>query len=171
MAREKLPVPLPFEELMRRHDREVMRFLLRVTGNRDDAADLFQETWLRAYRAYPRLAPDADARPWLYAIATNLCRNRARDGARRARVIAPQSRDGVADSVEKLNRATNENEAYAAIRLREQLAALPMKQRQALYLRYFAGLDYDEIGAAMNCSEMAARANVSQAARKLKADQ
>lgn len=57
MAHEKLPVPLPFEELLQRHEREIMRYLLRVSGDRDDAADLFQETWLRAYRAYLRLHP------------------------------------------------------------------------------------------------------------------
>ncbi len=87
MAREKLQIPLPFEQIMQRHEREILRYLLRVSGNGADAADLFQETWLRAYRAYPRLEPDSEVRPWLYAIAVNLCRNRARDGARRARVI------------------------------------------------------------------------------------
>ena len=85
MAREKLQLPLPFDQIVQRHEREIMRYLLRVSGNREDAADLFQETWLRAYRAYPRLEPESDVRPWLYAIAGNLSRNRARDGARRAR--------------------------------------------------------------------------------------
>ena len=54
------------------------------------------------------------------------------------------------------------------MRLRELVAALPAKQREALHLRYFAGLDYVEIAAAMDCSEQAARANVSQAMRKIK---
>src|ERR671914_750039 len=89
MAYEKLPVPLPFEELLQRHEREIMRYLLRVSGDREDAADLFQETWLRAYRAYPRLDSESAVRPWLYAIATNLCRNRKRDSVRRARVVVP----------------------------------------------------------------------------------
>ena len=43
---------------MQRHEREIMRYLLRVLDNGEDAADLFQETWLRAYRAYPRLEPE-----------------------------------------------------------------------------------------------------------------
>ena len=73
-------LPLPFDEIMRRHEHELLRYLLRVTANREDALDLFQETWLRAYRAYPRLRPESRVRPWLYAIAVNLCRNRARDG-------------------------------------------------------------------------------------------
>ena len=96
MAHKKLHVPLPFEAIMQRHEREIMRYLLRVTSDPEDAADLFQETWLRAYRAYPRLEPESDARPWLYAIASNLCRNRARDGARRARVIVPDNEESTA---------------------------------------------------------------------------
>ena len=169
MGREQLHLPPPFEELMRRHEQEIMRFLLRATGDREDAGDLFQETWLRAYRAYPRLAPDADARPWLYAIAANLWRNRARDRARRARVIVAQMPEHSRRREQNRRRAAHENDGYAAIHLRQLISALPRKQREALYLRYFAGLDYAEIGAAMQCSAQAARANVSQAARKLKA--
>ena len=166
MAREKLHVPLPFEQIIQRHEREIMRYLLRVSGNRDDAADLSQETWLRAYRAYPRLQPESDVRPWLYAIAINLCRNRARDGARRARVIVG---DNEGNTVGRHHRFLDENEGYAAVHMREMIADLPTKQREALHLRYFAGLDYAEIAGAMGGSEESARANVSQAMKKLKA--
>jgi RNA polymerase sigma factor (sigma-70 family) len=54
------------------------------------------------------------------------------------------------------------------VHLRELLAALPARQREAMQLRYFAGLDYEEIAAAMGGSQESARANVSQATRKLK---
>ena len=85
---KKLALPPPFEEALSRHEREIMRFLLRMTRDQNDALDLFQETWLRAYRAYPQLDSEQGLRPWLYRIATNLCRNRARDNMRRARVIS-----------------------------------------------------------------------------------
>jgi len=169
MTHPKLQLPLPFEQIMRRHEREIMRYLLRASGDREDAADLFQETWLRAYRAYPRLEPDSEVRPWLYAIAVNLCRNRARDGARRAAVIvADDEGNPAADRIGKAHRSHNESDGYAAVRLRELMSALPTKQREALQLRYFAGLDYAEIAAALDCSQEGARAHVSQAARKLK---
>ncbi len=169
MAHVKLRVPRSFEEIMQRHEREILRYLLRVSGNRDDAADLFQETWLRAYRAYPRLELDSEVRPWLYAIAGNLCRNRARDGARRARVIVSiDEKHPPAERTGSAQREFNENAGYAAVRLRELIASLPAKQREALHLRCFAGLDYAEIAAAMDCSDQAARANVSQAMRKIK---
>jgi RNA polymerase sigma-70 factor (ECF subfamily) len=169
MAHEKLHITRSFEEIMQHHEREIMRYLLRVSGDREDAADLFQETWLRAYRAYPRLGPESDVKPWLYAIATNLCRNRARDGVRRARVIVADNKESSAgDTIGKARRFPNENEGYAAVHIRELISHLPIKQRQALHLRYFAGLDYAEIATAMGCSQESARANVSQAMRKLK---
>lgn len=170
MARRKLQLPISFEQIMQRHEREIMRYLLRMSGNRADAADLFQETWLRAYRAYPRLKPESDVRPWLYAIALNLSRNRARDGARRTRVIVPEDQKNPA-AIRKSggHRALDENDGYAAVHLRDLMSALPARQRQAVHLRYFAGLDYSGIAAAMNCSQDNARANVSQALKKLRA--
>jgi RNA polymerase sigma-70 factor, ECF subfamily len=170
MPHKKLHVPLAFEAIMERHEREIMRYLLRVLSDPDDAADLFQETWLRAYRAYPRLEPESDVRPWLYAIASNLCRNRARDGARRARVIVTDDEEStVADGISEHSGSLHENEGYAAVHVREMISDLPPRQRQALHLRYFAGLDYAEMATAMGCSEDSARANVSQAMKKLKA--
>jgi RNA polymerase sigma-70 factor (ECF subfamily) len=162
-------LPLPFDEIMRRHERELMRYLLRVSGNREDALDLFQEIWLRAYGAYPRLQPESQVRPWLYAIALNLCRNRARDGARRARVIVANTKDRPADDqLGRLDRRSCGNDGYAAIRFRELVSALPERQREALRLRYFSGLAYGEIAEIMHCSEENARANVSQALKKFK---
>ncbi len=169
MAPKKLQIPLPFEQIMQRHEREILGYLLRVSGNREDAADLFQETWLRAYRAYPRLEPESEVRPWLYAIAVNLCRNRARDGARRGRVIvAVEEKNSAGERSGHVHHRFRENDGYAAVRMRELIASLPPKQREALHLRCFAGLDYAEIAAAMDCSEQGARANVSQAIRKIK---
>jgi RNA polymerase sigma-70 factor (ECF subfamily) len=155
---------------MRRHEREIMRYLLRVLGDRDDAADLFQETWLRAYRAYPGLDSESAIRPWLYAIATNLCRNRARDSARRARVIVTDNDQlPTAETIGNDHRFDHENEGYAMVRMRELISDLPTKQQQALRLHCFAGLGYVAIASALGCSEDSARANVSQAMRKLKA--
>ena len=170
MAQPELRIPLRFEEIMQRHEREIMRYLLRVSGDREDAADLFQETWLRAYRAYPRLDSGSVVRPWLYAIATNLWRNRARDSARRGRVVVSDNeQQPAAELIAKDHRFDHENEGYAAVHLRELISDLPAKQQRALHLRYFAGLDYAEIAKALDCSEESARANVSQAIKKLNA--
>jgi RNA polymerase sigma-70 factor (ECF subfamily) len=163
----KLALPPPFEEALSRHEREIMRFLLRMTHDREDALDLFQETWLRAYRAYPQLDSEAGLRPWLYRIATNLCRNRARDQARRARVISNGS-DPTGGEHGSSAAAVADGHA-GALNLKRAITRLPHKQGQALVMRKFAGLEYDEIGAALDCSAESARANVYQALKKLEA--
>jgi RNA polymerase sigma-70 factor (ECF subfamily) len=106
----------------------------------------------------------------LYAIATNLCRNRFRDRARWAAVVVPDREElPAADMIGKNHRFDHENEGYAAVHVRELISDLPTRQREALHLRYFAGLGYGEIATAMDCTEDNARANVSQAVKKIKA--
>jgi len=170
--RAKLALPPPFEEALSRHEREIMRFLLRMTRDQNDALDLFQETWLRAYRAYPQLDSEQGLRPWLYRIATNLCRNRARDNFRRARVIS-NGDDPIAGDHRLASGSASASASgsghEAVIHLRRAIAALPHKQGQALVMRKFAGLEYEEIGAALECSADSARASVYQALKKLKA--
>jgi len=161
-----LDLPPPFEEAIRRHEREIMRYILRTTRDREDSLDLFQETWLRAYRAYPQLDSAAGLRPWLFRIATNLCLNRRRDQARRARLIGSDEVDAAGD--------THAHSAVGGttdglVDLQAMIARLPHKQRQALVMRKFGGLEYDEIAAALECSEEAARAGVYLAMKKIKA--
>jgi len=148
---------------MRRHEREIMRFILRTTRDREDSLDLFQETWLRAYRAYPKLDGAGGIRPWLFRIATNLCLNRVRDRARRNRVIV----DG--EPVEAHQARAVAGSYDGVIQLKAAISGLPRKQREALIMRKFGGLEYDEIGAALGCSNEAARAGVYQAVKKIKA--
>jgi RNA polymerase sigma-70 factor (ECF subfamily) len=162
-AKSNLNLPPPFDEAMHRHEHEILRFILRATGDHDDALDLFQETWLRAYRSYQQLVSADGLRPWLFRIATNLCLNRKRDRARRARVISDiefsEEHAGVIAPMHD-----------SALHLKSLLKGLPNKQRQALVMRKLGGLDYSEIAAALGCSEEAARAGVSLAMKKLKAE-
>jgi RNA polymerase sigma factor (sigma-70 family) len=162
----KLELPLPFEELMRRHEGEILRFLYRLTGDREDALDLFQETWLRAYRAYPVVDPDGNLRAWIFSIAANLHRNHRRGQARRNRA-ASVLRDGRPQTSQAAG-ASQPGAGLMLADLRRAMAKLPRKQREALVMRKFAGLEYGEIAAQLGCSDESARANVSQALRKLK---
>jgi len=70
---------LSFAEVITLHQQAVYSYLLRFTRNLHDAQDLFQETFLRAHRAYPALPTDADLRAWLMRIAVNLSKNYVRD--------------------------------------------------------------------------------------------
>ena len=68
----------PFEAILEAHHAEIYRYLRRVIARAAEAEDLSQETFLRAYRAYRALSPDANVRAWLFTIATNLSRNHFR---------------------------------------------------------------------------------------------
>jgi RNA polymerase sigma-70 factor (ECF subfamily) len=162
-----LDLPPPFEEAVKGYEREIMRFLMRSTGDREDSLDLFQETWLRAYRSYPTLKSHDGLRPWLYRIAGNLCRNRARDRMRRLRVIAGESQDHRAAEVPAPWMARSSPDGV--IHLKDIVARLPGKQGRALVMRKFGGFEYEEIATALGCSPESARAGVYQALKKLRA--
>jgi RNA polymerase sigma-70 factor (ECF subfamily) len=165
-TRATLNLPPPFEEAMKSLEREIMRFLLRSTGDREDSLDLFQETWLRAYRGYPALRGGDGLRPWVFKIAANLCRNRARDRMRRARVIAPgdgAELDGAIDRISANGRAPE-----TIANFRQAISRLPARQSRALKMRKLEGREYSEIAVALRCSPESARATVYQALRKLK---
>ncbi|MGH7948842.1 MAG: RNA polymerase sigma factor [Candidatus Binataceae bacterium] len=166
MVATKLELPPPFDDSVREYERELMRFLLRATRDREESLDLFQETWLRAYRAYPQVTSANGLRPLLYRIATNLCRNWTRDRMRRGRVIA----DGAIDSTANAPaRATARGSQDTSIDLRRTLRRLPAMQGRALVMRKFGGFDYSEIAEALGCSAEGARAHVYQALKKLSA--
>lgn len=161
--------PLPFPEVVTRHQQAVYSYLLRLTRNLQDALDLFQETFLRAHRAYATLPPDADHRAWLMRIAVNLSKNYVRDRRRRRRVVE-ESQEG---EVELLLETDMDTEGTmiareTAQRLKAAIDALPFCQRTALIQRQFEGLEYRDIASNLACSPEAARAHVYQALRKLR---
>ena len=141
------------------YGREIHAYLWRMLGDLQDAEDCLQETFLRTLRSRGA-APILEPRAWLYAIATNTARSqlrrRRKEQAGRAAVkgdlAAP---DGVA-----------ERDRWEAVR--KVVEGLPSKQRQALLLRRYQGLSYDEVARVLGGSAQAARANVYQAVLKLK---
>jgi RNA polymerase sigma-70 factor (ECF subfamily) len=160
-ARSRPDIPPPFDEAIKRHEVALMRLALRLTKDREEALDLFQETWLRAYRAYARLDSASGLKPWLFRIAINLSRSQRRDRIRRERFIVriEESRTN--------NGSATEN--YEELRLlRRAIEMLPSKQKHCLKMRKFEGRSYADIAATMRCSEQSARANVHQALKKLK---
>jgi len=136
--------PDAFAELIRRHQDGLVNFLYRMTGNREDAEDLAQEAFLRAYRALPRFRIGSPFRPWLYKIASNLALNHF--SARRA--TSPLVEEIVATS------PMNSPEAMAELRevqaqLREAILELPESYRVILLLRHLNELSYEEIAAVL----------------------
>lgn len=132
---------------------------------RDDEAaqDLLQDTLLRAHRALGRLGPGANARAWLYRIATNAALNHLRGRARERRALDRHAREHDVAHWPQLDGRDEER-----ARLWQRLARLPERQRIALTLRLVDELDYDQIAARMGGTAEAARANVYQATKRLK---
>src|SRR5918995_2382040 len=123
-----------FENLYRRHHRDVYRSVLRTVGSREDAEDVTQSAFLNAFRAYVSGPPPERPRAWLFAIADNVGRRRFRDQGRRPReVVLDDEPDDAALDVS------------TTLELREALEQLPHNQRAALVLREVGGLSYAEI--------------------------
>jgi RNA polymerase sigma-70 factor, ECF subfamily len=156
----------PFEALMSTHHAEIYRYVLRVTARSGEADDLSQETFIRAYRAYRALPPDANVRAWLFAIATNLCRNHFRSERRRRAAYAgvqSGSRTADHDGPESVALAREARALTQGV-----IDGLPLKQRLAFVMRKLHDLDYDAIGQSLDCSSESARAHVFQALRKVR---
>jgi RNA polymerase sigma-70 factor (ECF subfamily) len=154
-----------FDDLLTRYQAELYRFALHLTRNRADADDLYQETLIKAYRAFDRLDPAANHRAWLYRIATNTFLSSRRRSNREELLDETDALDVPAaqtDHVARLDARDLLNDVAAFV------DRLPDKQRVALILRKYQGLSYDEIAANLQSSPGAARANVHEALRKLR---
>ena len=156
--------PKALAQLLERHRDQLWRFLLRVTGNRADAEDMLQETFLRAVRGHEAFRGQGRVSTWLYAIALNLVRSRWRREARRpepdevARRLTPVRDEDPAELASR-------NET--AEKVREAVNALPEPQRIALILSRYEGLPYEEIGRIEGCSVDAVKQRVRRGLKKL----
>lgn len=155
--RVQSPVSLPpFQRLLDAHGRDVHRFLIAAVG-RHDADDCYQETWLAALRAYPRLRDATNLRGWLFTIAHRKAIDHVRSRRRFISVVA-----------EVPDQAAPAAPPAADDDLWEHVRELPAKQRTALALRYVTDAAYSEIAAVMGTSEDAARRNVHEGLKRLR---
>jgi len=146
----------PFQALLDAHGIDVYRFLV-ATAGRAAADDCYQETWLSALRAYPRLRDASNLRGWLLTIAHRKAIDHARSVAR-----GPRPGEEVLPQGSSPAPACPDGDLWARVR------ELPPKQRMALALRYIADAPYAEISAVMGTSEPAARRNVHEGLKRLR---
>lgn len=151
----------PFQRAIDEHRDLVHRFLLATAGP-DEADDCFQETFVAALRAYPRLRADSNVRAWLLTIAQRKAIDAHRARSRRALPVAEPDRGGAEDPA--LSGVAGQPELWARVR------ALPAKQRAAVVLRFVADLSHAEAAAVLGCSEAAARRSLHEALSKLRKD-
>lgn len=153
VAREPIP---PFERFYLEHRDAVLGYLRRLLGQR--AEDAWQETFLRALRAYPRLEHARHLRAWVFTIATNVAMDELR----------PTARDKVSPGANGDGYAVAELERDSFRQLEHLTDGLPPTERAAVVLRYGYDLPYADIGAALGSSEEAARAAASSGVRRLR---
>jgi len=162
--------------LLDAHGAEIYRHLRRLSPTADDAADLHQETFLRALRALPSLPTDANHRAWLHRIAANAATDAHRRRVARgvgdagtqeacAAVLAEAepSRDPAVDPVTRAESAELRSAVRAA------LADLPWRERTAVVARVLDGHDYPDVAETLDCSEANARQLVSRGVRGVRA--
>lgn len=145
----------PFQRLLDEHAAEVMSVLRGAVG-RAEADDCFQETFLAALRAYPRLDDTGNLRGWLLTIAHRKAIDHHRANGRRPTPVADVAETTAVDAL------PDENGIW------ERVGALPPKQRAAVALRYACDLPHAEIAAALGCSPEAARRSLHEGIKRLR---
>lgn len=151
-----------FEILVQRHEKFLMKSIVRLTRDLDAAEDVVQDTFIKAYKRLALFEGRASFRSWLYQIALNTARNRFRKHARET--VGTDNLDVAVDT-------QVENQVIAmdvrAI-LQGEISKLPDRQRTALSLRVFEDLSFKEIADIMECPYDTAKANYRHALLKLK---
>jgi len=144
----------PFQTLLDEHAADVMGVLRGAVG-RTDAEDCFQETFLAALRAYPKLRDTSNLRGWLLTIAHRKAIDHHRTRGRQPVPVAEVAEVGVSDP-------------EPGDGIWEAVGALPPKQRAAVALRYGSDLPHAEIAAALGCSPEAARRSLHEGIKRLR---
>ena len=143
-----------FNQLILRWERPIFALAYRVIGREEDARDVCQETFLRAFRALPGFKGQAKFSSWLYRIALNLCRDWIRRQRRAPVMQAPEGVDlvdlvserGPSESIEEL---VARQELSAIVE--QAMTLLPEEQRTAIILKEYHGMTFQEIADLQRC--------------------
>jgi RNA polymerase sigma-70 factor (ECF subfamily) len=148
-------------DLVDRHYDDCWRYAFRVLGDRADAEDVVQETFLRAHAALANYREQAQFREWLFTILVNQCRNAATSRARRQqRFVAAELGDAHAATVHQTPLPDDE--------LARAIAQLEPAQREALLLRFGEDMDYDQMSRATGATTSALKMRVKRACDRLR---
>jgi RNA polymerase sigma factor (sigma-70 family) len=155
-----------YEELVQRHADIAFRTACLIAGNAADAEEAAQDAFVKAHAALGRFRARAPFRPWVLRIVANEARNRRRAAGRRSHAEARASAEARPDA------ASTEAAVLLAERdgaLRQALAALDERDREALYLRYFLELSEAEMAAALGCRPGTVKSRLARALDRLRA--
>lgn len=153
-----------FDLIVQRHQRQVYQLCYRFVGNHEDASDLAQDAFIRAYRGLHSFKGDSAFSTWLYRVAVNVCLNRV--GSRGPRLAALEIADRPDLRVERADTMLLRRERAAEVRA--AIARLPRKQRAALILRVYHELSHEAIAEIVGSSVGAVKANFFHALANLR---
>lgn len=153
-----------FDVIVERHRRQIYQLCFRFIGNHEDASDLAQDVFVRAYRGLRGFKGTASFSTWLYRIAVNVCLNRVSLKTPRSEAI--DERTLPASTAERPDVTVMRQER--AQEVRAAIAKLPPKQRATLILRIYHELPHDEIAGVLGSSVGAVKANFFHALANLK---
>ena len=161
-----------FEDLVTEHEKGVYAIAQRMTGNAEDAADMTQETFIKAYNSLSSFRGDSKFSVWLYRIATNVCLDFLRSRSRKPTVsLSVEDDDGeetqmdIADESQSPEQLLERGLTRDAVR--RGLAQLPEDARQILLLREIQGLSYEEIGETLGLEPGTVKSRIFRARKKL----
>lgn len=155
--------------LVKRYQKPLFNLMVRMASNSEDAHDLTQETFVRAYEKLDRFNPSNRFFPWLYTIGLNL----ARDFRRKKRVRESRTEE-IRETQQGLCLASNEDQANLAVdrldyhRVQEALATLPLESREAVILRFHEDMSMKDVAKALGISISGAKMRVHRAMLKLR---
>jgi RNA polymerase sigma-70 factor (ECF subfamily) len=161
-----------FALLLERHRGPVVHFLYRMVQNQAVSEELAQEVFLRVYRSRSTYEPTAKFTTWLFRIATHVALNSIRDGKKEKghESLDVETSEGTERQVAD-RQPTVEQEMVHEVKRREvrqAIEALPAKQRAAVLMHKYEGLDYAQIAAVLNCSESATKSLLFRAYESLR---
>ncbi len=173
-----------FNCIVRRHQKPLINFIARFTGDRDNAEDLAQDTFIRIFKAANRYKPGrAQFKTWMYFIARNLCKNEIRNRGRRDRyrvdnvITNAQTSNGNEDQIDLIATAPADASFQPEVAIERKelrratqnaIAELPEKYRFPLILRDIQGFSYEEISKILELPNGTTKSRINRARLMLK---
>ena len=161
------PELIQFEEFVRNHQREIINFHYRFTGSRNDAEDLAQETFLKAYLKFDTLKDGAKRKSWLMAIARNIVIDFYRKNKDKPLVVDWALAEQTAELASSHNHQPQVRDAYVSQELERCLNELGREDRAIVRLLYYEGFSYKEIAELLHMNQNTLKSRLHRARQAL----
>lgn len=161
-------MPPALDSWITAHGAEIRGHLVRMLGSDSDAEDVLQEVWLSAAASLPDDGAGSNVRAWLYRVATNAALDHLARERRRREALAGVDGGRLRGSIPAPDASVADPGRHLRVRIREEIARLPEKQREAVWFRWVEEMDYTTVARRLDCSVESARSNVYHGLQRLR---